>query len=254
MPLKYLHTCIICGESFDDEINTKKEEAVCPHCTMLPDNVKNAYYEDAPTGVTPGGIRTIITTPKDKNEERCVETIDSGMTGMRKIGTANLAASKPQRHHIFKKKPCAKCKKMYQPDAGNSKWCPECKPLTIIKTRQAKKFVAEKETPRESRGRHVNKPDRVALEKLADGLLSEPRDMSGVTPKDNVYYTPGLALLKKQDTYNAQLPGLWIRYQDAGLTFDKRQYVTSKEIITGQVCVDLWSPRERYLSDATSLA
>jgi hypothetical protein len=253
MALKYLRICNVCGNSFDSDENLSKEDSVCMHCQMMPET-KKEYVEDAPTGISPGGIRTIITTPKDKNEERCVETIDSGMTGLRKIGTSNPAASKPHRHHIFKKKNCKKCKKIYQPTSGNDVYCPECKPLSVIKTRQAQKYVAEKETPRLSRGRHVNKPDRVALEKLADGLLTEPRNMSGLTPSDPVHYTPGLALLKKQETYNAPLPGLWIRYAEAGLTFDKRQYVTSKEIITGQVCVDLWSPRERFVSDSTSLA
>lgn len=242
--LRYLHTCLSCGEAFDDEINTPKEDSYCCHCTMLPELNDKHYHVDAPAGISPGGRRLIHT----KGEENA-EVIDSGLTGLRVKGTANLAASKPQRHHIFKKKNCKNCQKIFEPDSGNCKHCPDCRKLPIVKVRQAKLYLKEQETPHTGQGRHVNKPNKVTLEKLADGLISEATGKPANRITDA--YTTGLNLLKKQDTIG-ELPGLWVRYKDSGLTYDKRQYVTSKELITGQVCIDLWNPRERYVSDSTA--
>jgi hypothetical protein len=249
MPLKYLHVCLSCGEAFDNEINTPKEESYCPHCEMLPETGQ-PYHADAEACLTPGGTRTIITEPKE-GEEKYVETIQSGMTGQHIKGTSNLKANKPHSRHVFKKKPCKKCKKIFQPTSGNDVYCATCKPLSLVKSKQAKLYLQEQETPHPGRGRHVNKPDRIALEKLATGLISEPRDLTGVSTKATVHYMPGMNLLKPQKI-DEPLEGLWIKYKEAGLTHDKRQYVVSKEIITGAIAVDLWSPRERYISDSTA--
>jgi hypothetical protein len=246
--LHYLHVCTNCTESFDDDQNTPKEEALCPHCTMLPELNDGHYFVDAPTGISPGGTRHII-TPAKEGEERSIETIDTGFTGLHVKGTANLAASKPQRHHIFKKKPCVKCKKMYQPDAGNSKWCETCKPLTVIKTRQAKKYLEKLENPRKGRG--PDKPSKVTLEKLASGLISEVTNKPAIRSDPNFVYTTGLQVFEKQDSLGP-LSGYWIRTESPGFTHDRRQIIVSKEIISGKIAIDLWNPRERFISDSTS--
>jgi hypothetical protein len=248
MSLKFIHVCTKCGEAFDDEVNTPKNEAVCPHCTMLPE-VKEIYYKDAPAGLTPGGIRAIITPIKD-SEEKNVEFIDSGMTGGHVVGTANLAASHPQRHHIFKKKPCKKCKKLFQPNAGNAAFCPACRPLTIKNSARAKKYAAELITPRHGPGRPLTPLKKVELEKLADGLLTERRDMSGLSKISPTYYLPNLTLLKKKDL-KEPMPGYWVQIDDRQ-NFERRQIVTSKNLLSGQIVVDIWNPRERFISDSTT--
>ena len=249
MGLKYLHICHVCDTAFDSEENIPKGQAVCIHCQMLPEVNDGHYHVDAPTGISPGGHRMIITTPQTEDEEKIIEVIDSGMTGGHVKGTANHSASHPQRHHIFKKKVCKKCKKIFEPTAGNDMHCSSCKSLTVIKTRQARNYVKREEVPHTGRGRPVKKIDRVALEKLADGLISEAtgKQSNRITEP----YTPGLAMAK-QIRHDEQLPGVWVRYAESGLTFDNRNYVMSRNLISGEVAVDLWNPRERYLSDSSA--
>jgi hypothetical protein len=209
---------------------------------MMPPDGKSEYIKEAPVGITLAGLRLLHT-----RGEAGVEVIDSGLTSTRKKGEAMLAANKKHAPHIFKKKNCIKCKERFQPTSGNSQFCDKCKPLTREQTDRARKALEEQQNPVKRPGPKLKNVSKIELEKLASGLITEHMDMTKVDFKEKVYYAAGLSMLKKQATHDADIAGCWVHVK-AGETADGRHFVESKEIITGAICLDLWCPRERFLS------
>ena len=250
MAITYLHNCIVCSNSFSDQQNTPKTEAMCPTCLMMPDVNNNVILDEdrLDTVETPNDAPLIFTKGRDGDIER--ERLKSGLTGQRVIGKANPHLNNLHCSHTFKKKLCSRCKKSYKPTGGRDIFCAECKPLTVKKTASIRKFVARDKDKIYS-GQPIKKPSKFELKKLADGLITEASpeiDRIELTPTEE--FPIGLTQVKKQADATCKLDGYWQDYATTGTTKEGFPYKLARNIIDGRVCIDVYKKtgKERFLS------
>jgi hypothetical protein len=248
MPITYLHSCIVCGNGYSDQENTKKSEATCPTCVMSP-TVDHVMDEDRLDAVDVANNAPLIFT-KSKDGRVEAERLPSGLTGQHKHGTANHAMNKPHFIRSYKKKICRTCKKPFTPTGSRDILCAECKPLTVKKSVSAAKYVARDKNKKYS-GPPIKKPTHQELRKLADGLISPPThevDRIQLVPTED--FPVGLTQVKKQADAKCNLEGYWVNYSETGKTREGWPYNLARNLIDGRVCIDVYKPtgKERYIS------
>ena len=250
MAITYLHTCIVCSNSYSDQQNTQKAEATCPTCLMMPSvSYDTLMDEDRLDTITiPNDSPLIFTKDRDGGIEK--ERLKSGLTGQRVIGKANPHQNNLHCSHTFKRKSCSQCKKSFKPTGGRDIFCDECKPLTVKKTASIRKFVARDKDKNYS-GQPIKKPTKYELKKLADGLITEASpeiDRIELMPTED--FPVGLTQVKKQENADCKLDGYWQDFAMTGTTKEGYPYKLARNIIDGRVCIDVYKKtgKERFLS------
>ena len=242
MAITYLHICTQCDLSYSDQINTPKNEAVCPACTMQPDfDIKNEFTNDDNLSTHDGEHNTLYVDGKKEVLPRACGSTKS-MSKHHIPHNAQTTKNRPEKN-------CEACGKPYQPRGNRQKWCNLCQDTCRAKKAKVKNDARPKNDFIMKKSEKEAIADdllKASIKKVPEKIVSNTLvfDTAGTS------INPGFTRVKRQPA-GTVYEGFWT-LEKTGTTFDHRQYDVRRNPISGQVAVCLCNPTEVYLSDATN--